>query len=112
KNPGLFTQTPAQQVTQEIDRITNSQWFHENVTAYYGQAEARFFHNRLFLLTGVRYENSHDKGAGPLNEPANVWQRTPTGAFVRDAQGRQVRKPEAGAVGSLAEVGVTRTERG
>jgi TonB-dependent receptor len=112
QNPNLFTQTLAQQVAQEIDRINNSQWFHENTTALYGQIDGRLFHNRLLILTGVRYEKTHDKAAGPLSEPANVWQRTATGAFVRDAQGKQVRKPEAGAVGSLEEVRITRTERG
>ena len=41
QNPGLFTQTLAQKVAQEIDRITNSQWFHENTTALYGQTDLR-----------------------------------------------------------------------
>jgi iron complex outermembrane recepter protein len=112
KNPSLFTQTLAQQVNQEIDRITNSQWFHENTTAIYGQADVRLFRNRLLLLTGVRYEKTHVKAAGPLNEPSDVFQRTPTGAFVRNAAGARIRRPEAGAAGSLEEVAITRTERG
>jgi len=111
KNPNLFTQTPAQVVAQEQSRIIASEWFRESVTGLYAQTEARFFRNRLNVLTGVRYEKTHDKGAGPVNEPAAVWQRTATGAFVRDAAGLRVRRPEAGAAGSLEELRLTRLER-
>ena len=111
QNPAIFTQTPAQIVAQEQSRIIGSEQILETVTGLYTQAEARFFQNRLTLLTGVRYEKTHDKGVGPVNEPAAVWQRTSTGAFLRNAAGQRIRKPEAGAVGSMEELLLTRKER-
>ncbi|MBL9188440.1 MAG: TonB-dependent receptor [Opitutaceae bacterium] len=111
ENPALFTMTPAQIVAQEQSRIVGSEQILETVTGLYAQTEARFFHNRLTLLTGVRYEKTHDKGSGPLNEPANVWQRTASGAFLRNAAGQRIRKPEAGAAGSMEELRLTRFER-
>jgi iron complex outermembrane recepter protein len=110
-NPDLFTQTPAQQVTQEQTRINGSEWFNEAVSAGYAQVEARFLQNRLLLLTGVRYEQTNGKGAGPLFEPSAVFERTASGAFARDAAGNRIRRPEAGAVGSMEELRLTRHER-
>lgn len=111
KDPSLFTQTPAQVVASEQSRIIASEWLRESVTAFYAQAEARFLSNKLTVLTGVRYEKTHDKGAGPVNEPAAVWQRTATGAFVRNEAGQRVRRPEAGALGSMEELRLVRLER-
>ena len=111
QNPAIFTQTGAQLVAEEQSRIVGSEQILETVTGLYAQTEARFFHNRLTVLGGVRYEKTHDKGAGPLNEPAAVWQRTATGAFLRNAAGQRIRKPEAGAAGSIEELRLTRFER-
>src|SRR5690606_11478765 len=80
-NPDLFTQTPAQQVTQEQTRITGSEALKETTTAFYAQAEVRLFRNRLTALTGVRYEKVRDEAAGPLFEPGNAFIRTATGEF-------------------------------
>ena len=112
KNPALFTQTAAQQVTEEQTRITGSQGLTETTSALYAQAEARLFHNRLTMLTGVRYEKVHDVGAGPLFEPGNAFVRTATGAYARNAAGQRIRRPEAGAAGSMEELRLTRKERG
>ena len=111
KNPSLFVQTPAQVVAQEQSRIVASEWLREQVKALYLQAEARLLSNRLIVLGGVRYEETTDLGQGPVFEPANVWQRTPSGAFVRNAAGQRVRRPEAGAVGSMEELRLIRLER-
>lgn len=111
KNPNLFIQTPAQVVAAAQAQIVGSEWLRESVTALYAQGEARLFRNRLTLLTGVRYEKTHDMGRGPVNEPSAVWQRTATGAFFRNAAGQRVRRPEAGAVGSMEELRLVRQER-
>ncbi|MDO8543233.1 MAG: TonB-dependent receptor, partial [Opitutaceae bacterium] len=111
-NPNLFTQTPAQMVTEEQTRILGQEHFKETTKSLYAQTEARLFRNRLQVLTGVRYEKVHDKAAGPQVDPANVWQRTPSGAFLRDAQGQRVRRLEAGAVGSMEELHLIRTPLG
>ena len=83
QNPAIFTQTAAQLVAEEQSRIVGSEQITETVTGLYAQTEARFFHNRLTVLGGVRYEKTHDKGVGPLNEPAAVWMRDPDGTFAR-----------------------------
>lgn len=110
-DPALFTQTPAQVVAQESNRIQESEWFRETVTGLYAQTEAKLFRNRLTLLTGVRYEKTHDKGEGPVFQPEAVWQRDPDGTFARNAQNQRIRRPEAGAVGSMEELMLTRQER-
>ena len=63
QNPALFTQTAAQRVTAEVNRINGSDQLRETITAGYLQGEIRLF-NRLQLLTGVRYEKVNDKGTG------------------------------------------------
>ena len=112
KNPGLFTQTAANVVTSETTRLNSSQNFKEITTAFYALGEARFFHNKLQLLTGVRYEKVHTKAAGPLTDPDAAFVRNANGTFARDAAGNRIRKLEAGAAGSLQELYVTKTELG
>lgn len=110
KDPRIFTMTPAQIVAEEQSRIVGSEQILETVTGLYAQTEARFFHNRLTFLTGVRYEKTHDKGVGPLNDPSAVWVRDPDGSFAHIGTAR-IRKPEAGAAGSMQELLLTRKER-
>lgn len=117
QNPALFTQTAAQKVTAEVNRINGSDKMKEAITAGYLQGEARFF-NRLQVLTGVRYEKVHDWGAGALIEPNNVYVRNADGSFAHgtptaaNPRGPLIRRPEAGAVGSMEELRLVRTERG
>jgi TonB-dependent receptor len=106
-----FTQTAAQYVAQERQKLTNSQTVREEVAAYFGQAEARLFKNRLHVLSGVRYERADNEGFGPLSEPANVFQRDTNGGFLRGPNGAPLRRPEAGAVGSIEELRLTVKER-
>jgi iron complex outermembrane receptor protein len=91
-------------VTAEQSRITNHETFGEVTTAYYAQAETRLFRNKLQVLGGVRFEKIHTKAAGPLFEPE--------AAFMRNAAGVRVRRPEAGAAGSMEELRLTRKELG
>ena len=111
-DPKLFTQTVAQAVAAETFRIGRSEAIKETVTAAYLEAEGRFFRNRLRALAGVRYERTVDTGQGALTEPTGVYQRDATGAFVHDSRGNLVRKPEAGAAGSLEQLRFTLFERG
>jgi iron complex outermembrane receptor protein len=112
KSPGLFTQTPAQQVAEEQSRISGTENFKEITTAAYLQAEARLFNNKLQVLTGVRFEKIHDKAAGPLFEPGNAFVRNQNGTYARNAAGARIRRPEAGAAGSMEELRLTRLELG
>jgi TonB-dependent receptor len=111
-NLNLFTQTPANLVTSEQSRITGSEYIKETVSAAYVQAEARLLRNKLNVVTGLRFEKTEDEGEGPFVDLAAVWQRTASGAFVRNAAGQRVRKPEAGAAGSMDELRLVRQERG
>lgn len=112
EDPRTFTQTPAQQAAAATYAITNSQFVREVASALYLQAEAQGFGNRLKVVTGVRYEGTRSRGEGPIYDPAAVFVRNPDGTFARNAQGRQIRKAEAGAAGSLDEIALTRRERG
>lgn len=111
QNPALFSRTPAQVVTAETFRITNSEIFQETVNAAFAQGELRLFRNRLNVVTGVRYEETTGKGRGALFEPTAVWVRNADGSFAHNAAGALVRRAEAGAVGSIEELRLTRRER-
>jgi TonB-dependent receptor len=112
QNPALFSMTPAQVAASEIQRINNTLDFNERTSALYSQFEFNFLNNRLRLLTGVRWEKTADEGAGPSNEPSNVFVRNADGTFARDAAGNRIRRPDAGAAGSLEEVRLTRKALG
>lgn len=111
-DPRLFSQTAAQQIAGQTSEITTSEYIQEDVTAYYLQAEMQLLSNRLKVLTGVRYENTNGEGEGPLFDPGAAFVRNSNGTFARDSAGQRIRKPEAGAAGSLEELMLTRKERG
>jgi len=111
-NPELLTRSAAQKVTDRRFKISRSQYIQEKVTAYYFQTELHLLNNRLQVLTGVRYEKTNDKGRGPLFEPGAAFLRNASGNFVLDSNGQRVRRPEAGAAGSIEELEFTSEERG
>jgi TonB-dependent receptor len=110
-NPGLFTKTAAQLVTEETFRINNSQLFEETVTAYYAQTEFSLFQYKLKVLTGVRYELTETEGLGALVDTSAVWARNPDGTFARNAAGQRVRRADAGAINSMEQLRLTHKER-
>lgn len=114
-NPNYFQTTTAQAVTNETNRINGSEKYGEVITATYLQLETSLLQNRLRFVGGVRYEKTKDTGEGPLVDPDAPFQRTSTGAFVdgdpNTAGIQRVRKPEAGAAGSLQELALVRKER-
>jgi iron complex outermembrane recepter protein len=110
-NPALFSKAPAQLVAEESFRITNSELLKESVSAAYLQSEAGLLANWLKVLTGLRFEKTTTEVLGPAVDPAAVWVRTASGDFARTAAGARIRRPEAGAVGSMEELRVTRFER-
>jgi TonB-dependent receptor len=111
-NPTLFAKTTAQVTSEELFRLNNSEWLQEAVSAGYVQGEFGLFRNRLKVLTGVRYERTDADGQGIRNDPNAVWARNADGTFARTSTGIRIRRTEAGAVGSLQELTVTRRERG
>jgi iron complex outermembrane receptor protein len=102
-NPLLYQQTDAQRATDRNSHIDNNENIKEKVQAAYVQADTRLFNSRLRLLGGVRFEKTTDDGIGGLVDLERVWQRNPDGSFVRNAAGQRVRRPEAGAAGSISE---------
>jgi iron complex outermembrane receptor protein len=111
-NPALWSKTPAQLVAEEQFRIINSERLEEGVTAYYAQTELSLLRNRLKVLTGVRYEKTTAEGEGVSFDPTAVWLRNPNGSFAHNAAGARIRRPEAGAAGSMEELRLTRKDRG
>jgi TonB-dependent receptor len=112
KNPDLFYQTPAQIVTAERAKIVNSTNIEETISALYLQAEARLLRDRLSVIAGVRYEKTVDDGVGPLQDNSAVWVKNADGNFAHNTAGARIRRAEAGAVGSIEELGVVYTRRG
>jgi TonB-dependent receptor len=110
-NPALFAQTPAQIVAAQTFAIRNSERVEENVSALYGQAEVKLFRGRTQLLGGVRYEKTETAGRGALSDPSAEFLRNADGTFARNAAGARIRKPEAGAAGSLESLRLTLKER-
>ena len=111
-DPTLFSQTPAQVVAAASSKITTSEAIRETVRASYVQTEMQLFRQRLKILTGVRFEQTQDEGEGPFFDPGAAFLRTTSGTFARNALGQRIRRPDAGAAGSLEELRLIRQERG
>lgn len=112
RDRGIFYELPANRVNRERERIQREESIEEKVDAFYLQAEARFFDNRLNVLTGVRYEKTKVEGVGARNDPDAVWQRKADGSYLLNAAGNRVRRPEVGASNSLQELPYIWIERG
>ena len=110
-NPLLYQMTDAQQATARNGHIDNNENIKETVQAAYLQADTQLFNNRLRVLGGVRFERTLDDGIGGTNDTEKIWQRAADGSFLRNAAGQRLRRPEAGAAGSLAESLLTRSYR-
>ena len=90
----LFQKNPAWFVSDEAqawqDYANNSRALAERVSAGYVRADLRLFQQRLWLVGGVRFEQTDDQGSGPLNDINAQYQRNPNGTFVRNAAGQRV----------------------
>ena len=88
----------------------NSERIRETVSALYFQAEA---------VVSQPPETSHGRAlrahegrrSGALSDPNAVFARNPNGTIAKDAAGNSIRRPEAGAVGSMAQLQLTMKER-
>lgn len=112
-NPSWFTTNA---VSNETNRINNSERIQETVTSGYVQFEGKLLNNKLRFVTGVRYELTEDEGEGRLFNPDAVWQRNANGTYVDGdpvtAGVQRVRRADAGVAGSMEELRLTRVERG
>lgn len=110
-NPLLYGKSNARLVAEERFRKENSEKFNEKVTAAYIQGEVKLLNSRLNVLGGVRFEHTQNEGLGSLSNPSAVFQRDTAGNFLLDGTGKPIRKPAAGAVGSLEELNLILQER-
>ncbi|MEY2880011.1 MAG: hypothetical protein RLZZ15_2391, partial [Verrucomicrobiota bacterium] len=78
KNPAWFVLDDAQ-VHQDF--VNNSRNLRERITAGYFRTDARLFKNRLWVVAGVRYERTDDKGTGPLNDINAQYQHNANGTL-------------------------------
>ncbi len=79
KNPAWFVTDDAQ-IWQ--DYVTNSRSLSEQIAAAYLRADVRLLNNKLWLVGGVRFERTHDKGSGPRNDINAQYQRNANGTLV------------------------------
>lgn len=89
-NPQHFTQTETNRVNGFRSGVTTSQRITESVLAPYLRLDAKLFGDRLQLTGGVRYEETRDKGEGPLVDPTRIFQRDANGQIARNAAGQPV----------------------
>lgn len=79
KNPTWFV---ADEPTSWQNYVTNSRSLTEHISAAYLRGDVRLFHNRLWLVGGVRFEETSDIGNGPLDDINAQYRRNPDGSFV------------------------------
>jgi len=79
RNPSWFVLDEAQ-VHQDF--VNNSRKLRETITSGYVRTDTRLIDNRLWVIAGVRYERTDDKGAGPLNDITAQYQKNANGTLV------------------------------
>ena len=88
--PRYFDTTTNLRTDLRADAV-NTEQITERIDAAYLLTDASFFHNRLRLLAGVRYERTTDDGRTVLQDNNAQYQRNPTtGALILSAQNRPV----------------------
>ena len=64
-HPEYFAAPSAATLIQ--NESTNNLWFEERIMAAYLMGDGRLIDNRLRIVTGVRFEKTHDEAQGPSN---------------------------------------------
>ncbi|MEY4688461.1 MAG: hypothetical protein RIR76_2484 [Verrucomicrobiota bacterium] len=90
EQPGYFVSGVAQQAAQYTSQVNTSKRLQETIPAAYVRGDIRLLSNRLWLVGGVRFEQTRDEGLGPRNDIGATFERDATGAFRRDAAGRLI----------------------
>ena len=70
------------------NRVNTSKILEETISAGYVRADAKALDNRLWLVAGVRFERTDDKGHGPLNDIRNTYVKDAAGQIVLGANNR------------------------
>lgn len=98
-HPSWFVRSASNEGDTVRNAVTRSPYLHERISAAYVMGDLKFFHNRLRLVGGVRYEDTADEGWGYLQDGNAVYQRDANGRLII-VNGRYVLRPDAGASGS------------
>jgi len=108
----LYRATPSWFVLNEAAAFTNqvnaSLELEETISAVYARLDNKFIDNKLWVVTGVRYERTEDDGRGPLNNIGATYQRDATGNYIRNSSGQLVKI----TTNALANARLQYTERG
>ncbi len=65
--------------------ISNSKFEKEIIAAGYFRLDQNFFHDRLKVVYGLRYEETTDSGQGPYNDPTGNYRRNSDGQFINSS---------------------------
>lgn len=86
-NPGYFTVNEASTWQSEVNNFRD---FKETITAGFIRMDTKLFNNRLWLVGGVRYERTDDKGVGPLIDPTASLQKDADGNLLHTSTGATI----------------------
>ena len=70
--------------------VTNSRYFQETISAAYVRHDIKLLGNRLWFVSGVRFEKTDDHGEGPLNDLRATYRQDANGNLLRDPAGRLI----------------------
>jgi len=70
--------------------VAGSRYYQETITSAYVRGDFRLLRNRLWVVTGVRFENTRGEGRGPLDDINAQYQRDAAGNFMRNASGQRI----------------------
>lgn len=91
KTYDLYLQNPSWWTLNEVTRhttwVNNRRNFEEMIGAGYIRGDVRALDNRLWLVGGVRYEKTTDKGAGPRDDISATYVKNPDGTPARTSTG-------------------------
>lgn len=78
-----FVRSPTNMGDTIKNVAVRSPWLHETIQAGYGMADAKFFHNRLRVVGGVRYELTTDEGRG--------YKQDGNAIYIQDSKGHPIK---------------------
>ena len=70
--------------------VNNSRELSETISAAYVRADFRFLRNRLWIVTGLRFERTDVEGRGPLDDISAQYRKDVNGDFVLDSAGNRI----------------------
>ncbi len=86
----LFSQRPeyfVPDITWHAQNVLASKFFRETISAGYVRVDWKRFENRLWLVGGVRFENTADEGRGPFFDRNGFYAKDQNGKLQRTAAG-------------------------